>query len=383
MIAALSEGIVERLPTREGIFDGPGNLEWRFPPARAPLADAGRELVALPELPLPVILAVPVDLRLLDLLPAEELDLTDDLLPTLPSSLRLALRDCKDGKLLCLDSSDLRLLLLLVAARPLVVAFAVAGRRGLLAPFDLTRLGILAVSSPSDSVSISSAKSTSGALFLLDNVCVPDDLVGDPTAIVPRLAMTLVLVLVHVAVAVADAAAVFGPGRLPAAGDRDLARPVLLVLPVPVVLALPAGRRGDRERALELDLEAAAVGDLALIASARALAALVIRTGDLDLAALLLELALVLRVGAVPLAVRTGDLERPLLLEAEADLVVRRTGDLGRVRVAVLSLSLSLPTASLAAILVLVFLAFALALGLTLASGLAFGTTTAGRFGES
>ena len=315
---------------------------------------------------------MPVDLRLPDLLPAEELDLADDLLPTLPSSLRLALRDCKEGKLLCLESSDLRLLLLLAMAGP---PFAVAGRRrGLLVPFlDLTRLGTS--SSLSDSVSISSAKSTSGAFFRRDDVCVPDVLVGEPTAIVPRLAILLVLAA---AGAVADVAVpVTGRLGLPAAGgDRDLA-----LAPAP---ALFVARTGDRDRVL------GAVGDLARIAAARALVALVIRTGDLDLAVLLLALV-----------VRIGDLERPLLrafvavtvavagpskveveveVVAEADLVVRRIGELDLVLLAVvLFLVIPLPTPIPMPSLSVSFLVEDLALVLDLD----LGTTTTGRFGES
>ena len=319
-----------------------------------------------------------MDLRLPDLLPAEELDLADDLLPTLPSSLRLALRDCKEGKLLCLESSDLRLLLLLAMAGP---PFAVAGRRrGLLVPLlDLTRLGTS--SSLSDSVSISSAKSTSGAFFRRDDVCVPDVLVGEPTAIVPRLAILLVLAA---AAAVADVTVfVAVTGRLPAAGDRDLARPVLaLALALALAPALFVARTGDRDRVL------GAVGDLARIAAARALAALVIRTGDLDLAVLLLALV-----------VRIGDLERPLLrafvavtvavagpskveveVVAEADLVVRRIGDLDLVLLAVvLFLVIPLPTPIPMPSLSVSFLVEDLALVLDLD----LGTTTTGRFGES
>ena len=345
--------------------------------------------MALTALPLPLLLAVPVDLRLLDLLPADELDLADD---TLPSSLRLALRDCKEGKLLCLDSNDLRLLLLLVlaaAAGRLVELLAVAGRRwGLLALlFELAAATPLGHPSSSDSVSISSARSTSGAFFLRDSddVCVPDDLVGEPTAIVPRLAMLLLLL----ADAVPDAA-VPVTGRLPAAagGDRDLARPVLvLVLALAPLALLPlvAGRTGDRDRVL-----GGAVGDrdLARIAAARALAAWVIRTGDLDLAALLLELALAVRV-----VVRAGDLDRPLLrafvaaeAEAKFDLVVSRTGDLDlvRVRVAVLFSPVPMPlsTAPSAALLVK-DLALDLALVLALVLDRLGGTTAGGRFGES
>ena len=268
-----------------------------------------------------------------------------------------------------------------------------AGRRwGLLALlFELAAAAAAATPlghpSSSDSVSISSARSTSGAFFLRDSddVCVPDDLVGEPTAIVPRLAMLLLLL----ADAVPDAA-VPVTGRLPAAagGDRDLARPVLvlvlaLALAPLALLPLFAGRTGDRDRVL-----GGAVGDrdLARIAAARALAAWVIRTGDLDLAALLLALA-------VRVVVRAGDLDRPLLrafvaaeAEAKFDLVVSRTGDLDlvRVRVAVLFSPVPMPlsTAPSAALLVK-DLALDLALVLRLDLDRLGGTTAGGRLGES
>lgn len=177
----------------------------------------------------------------------------------------------------------------------------------------------------------------------------------------PRLAILL-------APAADVAVPVTGRLGLPAAGgDRDLA-------PAP---ALFVARTGDRDRVL------GAVGDLARIAAARALVALVIRTGDLDL-----DLAVLL----LKLVVRIGDLERPLLrafvavagpskveveVVAEADLVVRRIGDLDLVLLAVvLFLVIPLPTPMPSLSISLLVKDLALALDLDL------GTTT-GRFGES
>jgi len=348
MIAALSDGIVDSPfpPVREGILDGPGSLDWRFP-ARTPADEAGRELLQVPAallllpLAMPVVPAVPVDRRLFDvLLPAEEVDLADDLLPSLPSSLRLALRDCNDGRLLCLDSNDLGLLLLpaAVAGRlpffflfvvVVVVIAAVPGLLLLVLVLVLVLVLILPSPSPSpspsptdSSVSISSAKSTAGAFFLRlccccctdaaaavaaavrATVCVPDVLVGEPSAIVPRLAVLLVgLPAEDLPLPLPTALVVVVPGRLPA-GDLDLEPALLLVVPLDAAAPpLPPGRppagdldldlvlTGDRDRALAaiatvLSVAAAAVvvlaGDLARIAAARALAAWVIRTGDRD-----------------------------------------------------------------------------------------------------
>jgi len=272
IIAALSEGIADRLPTREGILDGPGSLEWRLP-ARTPLVGAGRELP--PPLPAPapappgllVPAAVPVDLRLLDcLLPAEEeVELADDLLPTLPSSLRLALRNCRDGMLLCLDGSGLWPWLLPSAVRPLAALVAVAGRAlaSLFASLAAAAAtlhavavpGRLGLPSPSDSVSTSSARSTAGAGagVLRGGVCVPAVLVGDPAAIVPRVALFLVplfavvlppwlLVLVLVLVLVVSVVA---------AESLAMDRPVLVLDTAPLLLPplppLPGRRRLGEE----------------------------------------------------------------------------------------------------------------------------------------
>ncbi len=395
MIAALSAGIVDSPfpPVRVGILDGPGSLDGRFP-ARMPADETGREL-PLPVVPLPMIPAAPVDLRLVDLppLPAEEVDLADDdlLLPTLPSSLRLELRDCSDGRLLCLDSSDLRLLLLPPAAavrRPPVALVAVAGRRGLVPCFfffvvvaaavpDLQAV-LLGISSPSpteSSVSISSAKSTAGA-FLLPAlcccctdlavadavilvraavVCVPDVLVGDPAAIVPRLDVPLLVgppVGDLPAPAVVLVVAVPGrrllPGDLDRTGDLDLDRALALATAAPVrAVAALAGsgvvlRTGER--------------DLALIASARALAALVIRTGERDLEERPLLLAVVLRAAAAEVVPPPSEAVTVATPAATADrVVVRRTGDRDRPRWVLL---LALLMSALPPILVLVLVIF-------------------------
>lgn len=384
MIAALSAGIVDSPfpPVRVGILDGPGSLDGRFP-ARMPADETGREL-PLPVAPLPMIPAAPVDLRLVDLppLPAEEVDLADDdlLLPTLPSSLRLELRDCSDGRLLCLDSSDLLLLPLAVAAlRPLVPLVAVAGRRGLVPFFFVVAtavsdlLAVLGISSPpptESSVSTSSAKSTAGAFLLralccctdlavaavvilvrAAVVCVPDVLVGDPAAIVPRLDVPLLVgppVSDLPAPAVVLVVALPGrrllPGDLDRTGDLDLDRALALAAAVPaparVVPALAGSgvvlRTGER--------------DLARIAAARALAALVIRTGERDLEGRPLLLVVVLRAAAAEVV--SPPSEAVTTPAAAADrVVVRRTGDRDRPRWVLL---LALLTPALPPTLVLV-----------------------------
>lgn len=384
MIAALSAGIVDSPfpPVRVGILDGPGSLDGRFP-ARMPADETGREL-PLPVAPLPMIPAAPVDLRLVDLppLPAEEVDLADDdlLLPTLPSSLRLELRDCSDGRLLCLDSSDLLLLPLAVAAlRPLVPLVAVAGRRGLVPFFFVVAtavsdlLAVLGISSPpptESSVSTSSAKSTAGAFLLralccctdlavaavvilvrAAVVCVPDVLVGDPAAIVPRLDVPLLVgppVSDLPAPAVVLVVALPGrrllPGDLDRTGDLDLDRALALAAAVPaparVVPALAGSgvvlRTGER--------------DLARIAAARALAALVIRTGERDLEGRPLLLVVVLRAAAAEGV--SPPSEAVTTPAAAADrVVVRRTGDRDRPRWVLL---LALLTPALPPTLVLV-----------------------------
>ena len=383
MIAALSAGIVDSPfpPVRVGILDGPGSLDGRFP-ARMPTDETGREL-PLPVAPLPMIPAAPVDLRLVDLppLPAEEVDLADDdlLLPTLPSSLRLELRDCSDGRLLCLD---MRLLLLspaVAAPRPLVPLVAVAGRRGLVPCFfvvatavsDLLAVLGIALSSPTESsVSTSSAKSTAGAFLLralccctdlavadvvilvrAAVVCVPDVLVGDPAAIVPRLDVPLLVgppVSDLPAPAVVLVVALPGrrllPGDLDRTGDLDLDRALALAAAVPAparVVAALAGsgvvlRTGER--------------DLARIAAARALAALVIRTGERDLEGRPLLLVVVLRAAAAEVV--SPPSEAVTTPAAAADrVVVRRTGDRDRPRWVLL---LELMTPALPPTLVLV-----------------------------
>ena len=376
MIAALSAGIVDSPfpPVRVGILDGPGSLDGRFP-ARIPADETGREL-PLPVAPLPMIPAAPVDLRLVDLppLPAEEVDLADDdlLLPTLPSSLRLELRDCSDVRLLLLPPA-------VAAPRPLVPLVAVAGRRGLVPCFFVVAtavsdlLAVLGISSPSpteSSVSTSSAKSTAGAFLLralccctdlavadvvilvrAAVVCVPDVLVGDPAAIVPRLDVPLLVgppVSDLPAPAVVLVVALPGrrllPGDLDRTGDLDLDRALALAAAVPAparVVAALAGsgvvlRTGER--------------DLARIAAARALAALVIRTGERDLEGRPLLLVVVLRAAAAEVV--SPPSEAVTTPAAAADrVVVRRTGDRDRPRWVLL---LALLTPALSPTLVLV-----------------------------
>ena len=399
MIAALSAGIVDSPfpPVRVGILDGPGSLDGRFP-ARMPAAETGREL-PLPVAPLPTIPAAPVDLRLVDLppLPAEEVDLADDdlLLPTLPSSLRLELRDCSDGRLLCLVSSDLRLLLLpppAAARRPLVALVAVAGRRGLVPCFFFVAaavpdlLAVLEISSPSpteSSVSISSAKSTAGAFLLralccccccccctdlavadvvilvrAAVVCVPDVLVGDPAAIVPRLDVPLLLVGPPVGDLPAPAVVlvVAVPGRRLLPGDLDRTGDLVLDRALALAAAAPAPAPAGAVAALAGSGVVLRTGerDLARIAAARALAALVIRTGERDLEErpLLLVVGLVLRAAAAEVVPPPSEAVAVATLAAAADrVVVRRTGDRDRPRWVLL---LALLVSALPPILVLV-----------------------------
>ena len=327
-------------------------------PARVPLEESDSpctdRLAEEPE-------AIPADLRLR--LEDDLLVPVDDLLPTLLSSLILKSCDFNEGRLVCFCIIDLRLVVRLLAVVGLAPALPTV--------FDVLPVDeSAAVSiSSSDALSISSARSTSGAFILRSfcgGVCVLAALVGDLAAVKVATATVFFLVVdprvpaeLLPLIPTAEAGLVFtGDLLLP----RDAAEALVVndvddvfdfigdlilflltterlmgdLLPLPLALTGLLDRTGDTDIAVvvaltgDLLLEAAAAADLTgdVLLEAAAAADL---TGDdllLDAVALTGDLLLVAAGLAAVVPVRTGDL---LLLPIVAvDLPVVLTGDLLR-----------------------------------------------------
>mmetsp|Transcript_27788 Transcript_27788/g.61833 ORF Transcript_27788/g.61833 Transcript_27788/m.61833 type:complete len:299 (+) Transcript_27788:1654-2550(+) len=290
MIATLSAGMVDNplLPVRDGILDGPGTLERRLlVPARVPLEESDR-LVEEPE-------AIPADLRLR--LEDDLLVPVDDLLPTLLSSLILKSCDFKDGRLVCFCIIDLRLLARLLAVVGLAPALPTVFDDW---PFDENAAASI---SSSDALSISSARSTSGAFTLRSfcgGVCVLAALVGDLAAV--RVATATVFFCLVVVDPRVD---LLVPAELPliATADAGLVFTGDLLLPCEAADVLVVNNDVDVVVVVALTgdlLLAVLIGDLLLEAGAAAAADI---TGDLLLAAVPLTGDLLLAAVAL-----TGDL---------------------------------------------------------------------------